>query len=153
MSVKRAIPTCVLMAMMGIVGVSSINAVAGTNHYRWTDERGYPVHSDRPPPKGVDYEVITTGSSLVRQVEAEEGAVPAEIVPRVGNDFEQVNTAKQETEKNPEYCERARQNIQSLDTNARIRVRNEQGEYHWLSQEEKAAQRLQAEATITEHCD
>ena len=150
---KRAIPTCALVATMGLLNLSGLNAVAGTNHYRWIDDRGQPVHSDRPPPKGVDYEVITTGSGLVRQVDAEEGAVPAEVEPRVGNDFQQINTTKQAVEKNPEYCERARQNIQSLDTHARIRVRNEQGEYHWLTQEEKDAQRLQAEATIATHCD
>ena len=150
---KRAIPTCVLVATMGILNLSSLGALAGTNHYRWIDDRGHPVHSDRPPPKGVDYEVITTGSGLVRQVEAEEGAVPAEIEPRVGNDFQQTDTTKKTVEKNPEYCERARQNIQSLDTHARIRVRNEQGEYHWLSQEEKDAQREEAEATISIHCN
>jgi hypothetical protein len=138
---------------MGILSLSSLSASAGRNHYRWIDERGNPVHSDRPPPKGIDYEVVSTGSSLVRQVSAEEGVVPTEVVPRVGNDFEQVDTAKQAIEKIPEYCERARLNIQSLDTHARIRVRNEQGEYHWLSQEEKDAQRLQAEATIATHCD
>lgn len=146
----RSIPGCVLVVAMGLF---SLSVSAGTNHYRWVDERGDPVHSDRPPPKGVDYEVVSTGSSLVRQVKAEEGVVPTEIKPRVGNDFEQVDTAKKGMEKNPEYCERARQNILSLDTHARIRVSNEQGEYHWLTQEEKDAQRLQAEATIATHCD
>lgn len=150
---KWAIPSCVLAATMGLVCLSSFDVVAGTNHYRWIDERGEPVHSDRPPPKGIDYEVITTGSGLVRRVEAEEGAVPAEIEPRVGNDFDQIDTAKQEVEKNPEYCARARQNIESLDSHARIRIRNEQGEYHWLTQEEKDAQREEAEATISIHCD
>jgi len=138
---------------MGILSLSSLNAVAGTPHYRWIDERGDPVHSDRPPPKGIDYEVITTGSGLVRRVEAEEGAVPAEIKPSAGNKFDQIDTANQKIDKNPEYCARARQNIESLNTHARIRIRNEQGEYHWLTQEEKDAQREEAEATISIHCD
>ena len=152
-SVKRAIRTCVLTASAVLLITSSLSASAGRDYYRWMDERGNPVHSDRPPPKGIDYEVVSTGSSLVRQVSAEEGVVPTEVVPRVGNDFEQVDTAKQEIQKNPEYCDRARKNIQSLDTHARIRVRNEQGEYHWLSQEEKDAQREEAEAAISVHCD
>jgi hypothetical protein len=151
--VKRAIPTCVLMAMMGIVGVSSINAVAGTNHYRWIDERGNPVHSDRAPPKGVDYEVITTGSSLVRQVEAEEGAVPAEVDPRVGNDFEPVNTKPKGVEKNPEYCKRAQDNFATLNIAPRIRIRNDQGEYHYLTDDEKKAEQTKAQDAIKLYCE
>ena len=155
MSVKRAIPTCVLLAMMGIVGLSSLNAIAGTNHYRWTDDRGQPVHSDRPPPKGVDYEVITTGSNLTRQVEAEEGAVPAEVEPRVGNDFEQIDPKAKTAavKKNAEYCQRAKDNLRALDTSARIRVRDENGELRFLNEEEKKTQREDAQAGISNYCE
>ena len=152
---KRAIPTCVLVATIGIVGISSLNANAGTNHYRWIDDRGNPVHSDRPPPKGVDYEVITTGSSLTRQVEADEGAVPAEVEPRVGNDFAQVDSEKQAEaiKKNAEYCQRARDNLRALETSARIRVRNEQGELRFLNEKEKEARRQDAQAGISAYCE
>jgi len=139
---------------MGIVGISSLKAIAGTNHYRWIDERGEPVHSDRPPPKGVDYEVITTGSGLTRRVEAEEGAVPAEVVPRVGNEFEQVNNEQiQVVKKNPESCKRAQDNLATLTTSARIRVRNDQGEFRYLDEEEKEIQRQKARDTIAIHCE
>jgi hypothetical protein len=112
------------------------------------------VHSDRPPPKGVDYEVISTGSTLTRPVEAKEGAVPLEITPRVGNDFEQVDTRKiAKIEKNPEYCKRAQENLWSLDNFARIRLRNDQGEHRYIDQEEKETQRQQAMDTIAVHCD
>ncbi len=69
---KRAIRTCVLIAAAVLLIISSFSANAGRNYYRWMDERGNPVHSDRPPPKGIDYEVVSTGSSLIRQVDAEE---------------------------------------------------------------------------------
>ncbi len=59
------------------------NASAQNVYYRWMDDRGNPVHSDRPPPQGVDYEVVKTGSSTVREVPATAGAVPAETSPRV----------------------------------------------------------------------
>ena len=140
---------------MGIVGLSSLNAIAGTNHYRWTDDRGHPVHSDRPPPKGVDYEVITTGSNLTRQVEAEEGAVPAEVEPRVGNDFEQIDPKAKTAavKKNAEYCQRAKDNLRALDTSARIRVRDENGELRFLNEEEKKTQREDAQAGISNYCE
>ena len=128
-------------------------ALAGKNHYRWIDDRGNPVHSDRPPPKGVDYEVISTGSSMVREVEAEEGAVPAEIEPTVGNEFEQVDTARKEMVKNPEFCQRGRENLETLNSVARIRLRDDNGEIRYLSEEEKEEQRRRAEETIAAHCE
>jgi hypothetical protein len=122
-------------------------------YYRWKDDRGNPVHSDRPPPKGTAYEVVSTQSSLVRPVEPEKGAVPKKVQPTVSNDFEPVETKKAMIEKNPEYCSRAKQNLATLDSSARIRLRNDQGEYRYIDEEEKANQRQQALDTITVHCD
>ena len=133
--------------------MTGLSAHAGKNHYRWIDDRGNPVHSDRPPPKGVDYEVITTGSSLVREVDADEGVVPAEVEPRVGNEFEQVDTAAAKIEKNPEFCQRARDNLNTLDTVARIRLRNDQGELRYIDEAEKEEQRKRARETIAVHCE
>jgi hypothetical protein len=153
-SVKRPLLTCVLIVTMATLALTGPAASAGEVYYRWMDNRGNPVHSDRPPPKGIDYEVVSTGSSLMRPVDAKEGAVPLEIVPRVGNDFEQVDTKKvAKIEKNPEYCIRARENLQALDTFARIRLRNDQGEYHYIDEEEKEIQRQNAMDTIAVHCD
>ena len=121
--------------------------------YRWTDERGDPVHSDRPPPPGVDYEVISTRSSLVRSVDSSEGAVPLEVEPRVGNDFEPVKSTTIKIEKNPEYCQRARENLETLSAYARIRVRGDDGEYRYIDEEEKARRRKEAEEAIAQHCE
>ena len=101
---RRASMAWAVVAAAGILGLVSFSATAGQTHYRWIDDRGNPVHSDRPPPKGVDYEVISTGTSLTRQVTGDEGAVPLELEPKPGNEFEQVDKAPTEIEKNPEYC-------------------------------------------------
>ena len=151
---KRAIQTCVLAVAAVLLIISSLSANAGRDYYRWLDERGNLVHSDRPPPKGVDYEVVSTGSSLTRQVDAEQGVVPAEVEPRVGNDFEQVDTRQsQAVKKNPEACQRARDNLAQLDSHARIRLRNDQGEVRYLSEEEKSAEREKAIIAIEAFCD
>jgi hypothetical protein len=152
--VKRATNTCAIFAVAATLAFTSLSANAGETYYRWTDDRGNPVHSDRPPPKGVDYEVVSTGSTLIRPVEAEQGAVPAEISPRVGNDFEQVDTRiETEIEKNPEYCQRARDNLATLSKNGRIRMRNDQGEYRYIDEEEKEIQRQNAADAIDAYCD
>lgn len=150
---KRAIQTCVLAGAVAVLSMAGPSAHAGKNHYRWIDDRGNPVHSDRPPPKGIDYEVISTDSSLVREVDADEGAVPPEVEPRVGNEFEPVDTASKEPEKNPEYCQRARENLETLNTVARIRLRNDQGEMRYIDEAEKEEQRKRARDTIAVHCE
>jgi hypothetical protein len=150
--VKRLIQACALTAI-AMMAYSSYSAASGNDYYRWVDDRGNPVHSDRPPPKGTPYEVVSTGSKLVRQVDPSEGAVPATTEPTVGNDFEQVNTAKPKIQKNPEQCKRAQENLETLNTKVRIQIRNDQGELRPLSEEEKDAQRKQATEAIAVHCD
>ena len=133
--------------------VSLANAAAST-YYRWNDERGNPVHSDRPPPEGIEYEVVSTGSSFIRRVGADEGAVPASTDPVPGNEFDPVRAiVANAPKKNPEYCQRARDNLQTLNSTARIRVRNEQGEYRFLDQEEVATEKAKAVDSIAVHCE
>ena len=141
-----------LIFTSGLVLSGNPPAVAET-YYRWIDDRGNPVHSDRPPPKGVAYDVVSTDSSLIRTVDPDIGAVPKKVKPTVSNDFEPVETKEVMIEKNPEYCARARQNLATLNGPARIRLRNEQGEYRYIDEEEKAAQRQHAQETIAIHCD
>ncbi|MEZ5571988.1 MAG: DUF4124 domain-containing protein [Halioglobus sp.] len=149
---NRAMPTCVLVLITALSLYSSMVS-AGQNVYRWMDDRGNPVNSDRPPPAGTDYEVISTQSSMVRSVDGEEGAVPAKVKPSVGNEFEPVDTSKPKIEKNPEFCARAKENLATLDTHARIRLRDDQGEVRYLTEEEKQLERNKALDTIKHNCD
>ena len=149
-----AIKSC--LAVTGAVIVSlacTVTSAEGATYYRWQDDRGNPVHSDRPPPKGTPYEVISTQSSMVRQVSADEGAVPATTTPTVTNDFEQVDRGKGGIKKNAEQCKRARENLDTLNSKVNIQIRNDQGELRPLNEEEKEAQRKQAQATIDVHCE
>lgn len=129
------------------------SAASAQVYYRWIDERGNLAHSDRPP-QGFDYEVISARSSLKRIVRAKEGAVPAEITPRAGKRFEAVerNSADQVTKKNPELCARGRSNISSLNSGSDIKLRDNNGELRFLSEEEKSAQLAQAQVMIKAHC-
>jgi hypothetical protein len=150
---KGAKLTCIAMVMSGFLGLGTLSVSAGNTYYRWVDDRGNPVHSDRPPPEGVDYEVVSTQSTMVRQVEAEEGAVPADIKHKQGNEVVQVDSETLQINKTPEYCQRARDNLATLNETARIRMRDENGEYYYLTEEQKAKQRSNAESAIARHCD
>jgi hypothetical protein len=149
---NRAIPTCALVLATTLSVYGSL-AYAGQNIYRWVDARGNQVNSDRPPPQGIKYEVISTQSSLVRPVDADEGAVPAKVEPTPDNEFEPVDTAKPKVLKNPEYCKRAQENLATLDTHAQIRMRDEKGEVRYLSDDEVQVERNKALETIKLNCD
>ncbi len=98
---KRATITGALILATALLTLSSFGANASEIVYRWKDADGNPVNSDRPPPQGTEYEVISTKSSMVREVDANEGAVPLKVKPTVSNEFKPVDAKKPAVEKNP----------------------------------------------------
>jgi Domain of unknown function (DUF4124) len=140
--------------LLAIIATSSVGSAARTDYYRWLDSRGNPIHSDRPPPAGVDYEVVSTKSTFKRNVEAEEGAVPLETSPRVGNEFDQVDTEEAKRSlKNPELCTRAKDNLAALTNSEQVKVRNDQGEERFLTAEEIVVERQTAKAQLSVYCE
>lgn len=151
--IAGAVFACVL-AVLGSSGA----AQAADTYYRWKDAQGKLVVSDRPPvSEEVEYEVVSQKSSLIRRVQPGEGAVPKEVTPRPGNEFTQIDRRQEELEvvaKNPESCTRAKANLETLNTSARIRIRDkETGELRFISEEEKETQRQKAQDTIRVHCN
>ena len=132
--------------------LTGVSSQAGETYYRWTDENGRPVHSDRPAPKGIDYEVIKTGSGLRRSVDSEEGAVPRSVDPTQNNNFKPVTITKDKIKKNPEFCARAQENLEVLNAKVRIQMRDENGEAFYLTEEDRTFQKKRAQDTIEVHC-
>ena len=145
--------TCCIAAGLVLLSLSGFPALAGGKYYRWVDETGTTVNSDRPPPAGVKYETIS-GTSSFMYPEAAEREAPAPDEKPVATQNPEV--AKSQTrpmlEKNPEYCAQAKKNLEALDTKARIRVPDGNGSYRYIDEDEKAEQRATAEAIIAQHC-
>ena len=175
--VSAAFNPCTLVIAAGLLMLMAFALGPGAHgadkYYRWKDERGRMVVSDRPPIGGaVDYEVVSMGSTkLVRQAppgeaapaaqreaapaaqrEAAPGARPDPAVNPQGGD------APQETmeviTRDPEICAQAQTNLKTLNTSARIRMRDrDTGEPRFISEEEREIQRQKAQDTINVHCD
>lgn len=156
---KRAPSLSALLIGGLIITLVSLSvAAAGNSYYRWIDDRGNPVHSDRPPAENIEYEIISNGSRSLRKVAPKTEAAPAQVKPQAQNtaDIEAVKTAAddlQVTPKNPEFCTLAQENLNALSTSARIKIRDENGEYRILDQDEQEAQRQKARDAIAVHCD
>jgi hypothetical protein len=148
---------CLVAALLGL-GIA-VSSEAAETYYRWKDDSGRLVVSDRPPQDpDVEYEVVSQRSTLTRRVRSGEGAVPPEVTPRPGNEFEAREAPASETEnsipKNSESCARARKNLETLNTAARIRIRDpDTGELRYLTEEDKDEQREQAMEIIRVHCE
>lgn len=127
---------------------------AESTYYRWIDETGTPVNSDRPPPPGIQYDEIRT-----RTNETVEGAT-APDQSSAGSDETQTTPSQQPTQtaaaestKDPEACAAARGNLETLNSYARIRVPDGNGSFRFLNEEEKTQQREHAQAAIAHYCE
>ncbi len=144
-----------LAAAMCLIGAASLNAGAGETYYRWLDPQGNPVNSDRPPPAGVDYEVIAVSPNMMQQVNRDQaGETPA--APAAGSTApaeESMPEQKMVRVKKPETCKLARENLHTLNTYARIREPDGQGSFRFIDEDEKAARRREAETLIEQNCE
>ena len=117
--------------------------------YRWVDDNGNPVLSDRPPETGVPYtEVgVDTGFRRYPKPVATETAEPGGQAPAGSAS---VSTLASSTgaganpttvvEAHPALCEQAKDNIFKLETFPRMRVQDDNGEVRFMSDEERATQ-------------
>jgi len=152
-NVYSIIPRAMAYAVAVGVMVCAMTVSAEETYYRWTDQYGNVQHSDRPPPVGTNYEVVSTQSYNIRKVEGEDGAVPLETEPSVGNEFETHPKQASATKKNPELCSRAQENLATLERGGRIRIRNDQGELRFLGEEEIEEQKKRARDTMDMYCE
>ncbi len=147
--------TCSAAAALVLLILSGISAEAGENYYRWLDAQNNPVNSDRPPPAGIDYETIATSTNRsVPETAGEENSAPGATPTQTSEPGQEDAPAQRfAVIKNPEACTAAQQNLETLNTYARVRMPDGQGSFRFLNEEEKATERSQAEATIKQNCE
>jgi hypothetical protein len=122
-------------------------------YYRWLDAQGDPVHSDRPPPAGTPYEVVSSKTARSRRVGGDQGssAEGSAATPIEGR----VNTylTQKPIPKDPARCQQARDNLATLETGMRIRMQDANGDFYFISDEEREIQKANAQANIDAYCE
>ena len=117
--------------------------------YRWVDDNGNPVLSDRPPETGIPYTEVGVDSGFRRYpkpvaTETAEpgGQAPAGSTPSslAANATDGQSTRVEVVEAQPALCEQAKDNIFKLETFPRMRVQDDDGEVRFMSDEERATQ-------------
>ena len=146
---------CAIAATLSLMAWSGSSIGAGDTYYRWNDASGNPVNSDRPPPAGVEYDVVTTRTNTMVDERADQPETPQGGSSRTGNTVDQQNrpVPLMEFEKDPQACAIAKQNLETLNTHARIRMPDADGNFRYLNEDEKANARIEAEAAISQNCE
>jgi len=145
----------VLFAVVSSLPGSALSAETG--YYKWTDKQGNPHHSDRPPPPGVEYEFVGKDSGFRRHVTEEESLRDAQSpswAPRTPPRTGPKKTGQTAgVEKDPALCDQAKANLDTLDSSARVRLRDADGSIRYLTEEEKKAQKKKALNLMSVHCN
>ena len=144
---------CGGVAALVLLTLSAWPAGASGTYYRWIDASGTPVNSDRPPPAGTEYEVVSATTNRMH-VDAAEGSTAApEVENGTNNKIDAAQApAQPRYKKDPEACANARENLEVLKTHARIRLADGNGNYRYIGQAEKEAELAKAEAIIAKNC-
>lgn len=133
---------------------------AGTT-YRWVDQNGNPVLSDRPPEAGIPYTEVGVDTGIRRYpkpvapetVAPDDMATASSSTPTSQNSEKETSHTTLVVEAYPELCERARDNIFKLETFPRMRVRGDSGEVRFMSDEERAEQLATAYEVRDANCN
>lgn len=143
-------------ALACVLASLSAGTLADQTYYRWTDDRGNLVMSDRPPDRAdIEYETIAAqGSSLRRPRKSPAPAPAAAGTSSDASSAPQPATAPKvaAVERDPELCEQARKNLEVLTMKPRIRIYNEQGELEYLTPGQIEEEKRKTRLTIEEHC-
>lgn len=148
-----ALPLSLISSMRNIMLVAAIGSMIpvianAADMYRWNDDNGNPVLSDRPPPTGTPYTVIDVDrygnkANAVKPTSRSEddiGASPNSMLSDTGGPSTLQSTAKVRVEKRPELCEQASDTIFKLETFARIRTTDANGEVRFMTENERSEQ-------------
>ena len=137
MNLKSVLTVCVAFSI-------SVAALAAPSKvYKWTDSKGQ-THYAQNPPYNTDTEVLKpqTGHSD-----------PVTYSASSANAEKKADTAQAGPTKDKERCENARKNVETLKTYTRVKVKGDDGEFHYITPEEHAQKLKEASKAIEESCE
>ena len=114
--------------------------------YTWTDAKGV-VHYGEHPPKDVKASLVKTHTGHSDPTPAQTAAAQpkAAAEPAAAN--------QQASLKDPERCAQAKENLEMLNSVARIKTKNAEGVFVYLTEEDKAKQRETSQQIIDQACE
>ena len=118
--------------------------------YRWTDENGVVHFSHKPPREATDHEKIDKPE--VADISNSEQASQEEITDNKETVPESVLEADNMTPERMAYCDKLRQNLKTMKSSPRIRIKREDGEFEILDDKARQAEQDRLEKLLKESC-
>jgi len=129
-----------------VLGAVISQTVLAAKVYTWTDAQGG-VHFGEHPPKDVKATLVKTRTGHSDPTPAQAAAAQPQTAaqPAAAN--------QQEFLKDPERCAQARENLAMLNSVARIKTKNAEGVFVYLTEEDKNQQREISQQIIDQTCE
>nr|ADI18772.1 hypothetical protein [uncultured gamma proteobacterium HF4000_36I10] len=129
-------------------------ALAKSGYYRWLDDEGQP-HFTQKPPADRPSTFIESNKGYSRSSDAQPDSEPS-YPPKRADSAPAEQKAPEQYEvlpdKDPKRCMEARQAVDNFARGQRLRVKDENGEYRLLNNEEKAEQKVKAKELVDIYC-
>ncbi len=134
---------------LGLTGLLAAVQVQATQIYTWVDDNGVTHFSERPP-KNVKASIIRPKTGHSEPVNYDNPAT-TEASPAPTAQA-RANPAPQAANRDPERCEQARKNLETLQNFGRIRIRADDGSFHYLTEEEREQRLQETQTVINQEC-
>lgn len=137
----------VLMAsavLMTAITLSNTAIAKDGKVYTWKDSKGV-VHYGEHPPKDVQAKLVKTRTGHSDPIPAPKTTATNSSA---SNSVEEATTVA----KDPERCQKAKENLNLLNTGAMIRTKNAAGYTVYMSPEEKEKERQSMQEVINQEC-
>ena len=151
-----------LLSIAACVALTLSQSASANTTYRWVDQNGNPVLSDRPPEAGIPYTEVGVDSGFKRYPKpthvnepdvnesGQAGASSTDLSPASATS---APARIEVVSPQPDLCDQAQDNIFKLETFPRMRVQDENGEVRFMTDGERSAQLAAAYRVRDANCD
>lgn len=143
--------------ILALLAISPALLAGPQGYYRWKDDKGQ-FQATQQPPADRPSEFVRTSTGTAAQTGADEGPTANTPAPQSSAPAEAPKKPapvgmQAVPDKDPEKCKQAQDTQGVLNSHARIREKDEKGEYRYLAVEEIADQKRLAEEAIEVYCE
>jgi len=143
--------------MLALIMCTTPGLAAGASVYKWTDENGVTHFGDRQPTgsKAEQVDVRSGNRSPTGERQSPQERLNELEQNQQNEAQEREETAAEEARRKQREanCATARSNLDVINSNARIRTEDEDGELRYLSPEEIDERRQEFEKVVEENCN
>lgn len=135
------------LALLTLFLVAFSGSAISKDFYRWKDAEGVTHYSEKPPRDASATKVRATNTKMPA-----DGYSPSSPKPTEKAQESTAAASANDKERNAQRCEAAQKNAKTLQEKNRIRIKDDNGEYRYLDQNEIAEKLKMARQIIDEEC-